>query len=446
MPPRPPYPEYIYEFMDLTFGPNFKELEMKSPLDDPHGDRLERLIEIMKKREPSMTEVHEILSDMKLERIKMHRNCDKWDQLEGDLLDIVLSKLDFFGLAAVGGVNKAWRAAVEQEAVWERLARQSFSPAKNAGIYASFDALGLATWKSRCRLLAGANVSVPFPKYGWGRDVLEQEYEFLIAMTDGAGNAFSAPAQLWEGSRYRSYDPRNQFTLKAGFPSPVEMHAGAVVNDYDPYSERAEGFGTVKADVFARRLRDGKVAHLAAIDYDFEIELTDPPPDHGPISQNLICGYHSASLVDSGMNRALEDTLLCLRTEKWDVKPLWLGEHVNDVFPSLSYNQTICHPRSKNPEWQCKLKWPEGYEPSWMVELSAIVEDPKKTRPEGGEEGSAGALRTGKWWGVRLDFMWTLGHTPGVVRGVRDLDDDAGPRVECDFIAQALAGRAIDWV
>ena len=201
----------------------------------------------------------------------------------------------------------------------------------------------------------------------------------------------------------------------------------------------------MKADVFARRLRDGKAAHLAAIDYDFEIELTDPPPDLGPISQNFTCGWLSATFVDKGMNRALADKLLCLQTEKWDVKPLWLGEHVNDVFPSLSYNQTICQPRCKNPDWQCKLKWPEAYN-RLVVELSAAVEDPRKMTPDGDEEGSVEALRTGKWWAIRLDFMWSRAHTPGLVRGVRDLDDDAGPPVECDFIAQALAGRAIDWV
>ena len=84
------------------------------------------------------------------------------------------------------------------------------------------------------------------------------------------------------------------------------------------------------------------------------------------------------------------------------------------------------------------LHWPKSFddslEPTWVVELSLTAEPPAPRDDEQDDE----PTKTGKLRKVLLQFKWHYAFDP---------DGSQSPLpVENDFMAQALAGRAIHWV
>ena len=329
--------------------------------------------------------------------------CD-WDQLPNDELAVVFGSLNKLSdLRRARCVCKAWSAAAEQESVWEALVVRIFPRSEHEAFYSAIEALGVNTWKARCRLLVRNNDNAPVmkPEKGWGLSVLRNEYTVFTTVSDGHGHTASSPAffsgqtddEFYEriGHTHWPTIDADHFSIAALFPSPVHLDAGAegawlLDDDSD---EPAYGFGTVKIDVFAKRNRDGKVAHIIGCAFDIGF------PDDESNDEFSVGG---------------NDESLWLYVSPRDcTTPTWLEEHVNDVYPNLTGQPT-----------------PRGIRPEWCVNIEAYVERPNA------EEGHDNP-KSGKWLGFILGFEWPR-------------CDNRTKSVENDFIAQALAGRAIDWI
>ena len=197
------------------------------------------------------------------------------EKLEGDELALVLKSLTTLDdLKSASCVCKAWSAAAAQEEfVWEPLVSRKFPESKHAAFYKTFKALGVTSWKSKCRLLLRDTnrLTAIILESGWGREVLHKDYTFAVTVADGEGNVETSAAHM---------GPQDwmEFCLATEFESPAFFEVG-VQGDYlleDEISALAlgntglVGFGEVKVDVFARRNRDGKVAHIVGLPYTFK--------------------------------------------------------------------------------------------------------------------------------------------------------------------------------
>ena len=246
--------------------------------------------------------------------------CD-WDQLPNDELAVVFGSLNKLSdLRRARCVCKAFYSAIE--------------------------ALGVNTWKARCRLLVRNNDNAPVmkPEKGWGLSVLRNEYTVFTTVSDGHGHTASSPAffsgqtddEFYEriGHTHWPTIDADHFSIAALFPSPVHLDAGAegawlLDDDSD---EPAYGFGTVKIDVFAKRNRDGKVAHIIGCTFDIGF------PDDDSNDEFSVGG---------------NDESLWFYVSPHDrTTPTWLEEHVNDVYPNL-WSVKLAHPTRSQTGMVC---------------------------------------------------------------------------------------------
>ena len=335
-----------------------------------------------------------------------------WDRLQGDELQLVLCSLVnivkpkdvLTSLIRASRVSIAWAAAARADDLWKEVVQRLFPQSKHAAIYASFNMLGAAEWKSRCRLMIQRTKCKLTPEQD-SHAKLSSEYSFVVSVSDGCGGGASATARLCK-DKFAKYE----FILEANFASPAAINAGVKEDEDDTgwlvqdnvEAEFATGFGKPTVDVFVRRVVDGKSAHLFQLDFDFE----DPFPSEG------VNVY------------SVEDKNVVVVCDKWDLDPPWLSEHVNDVYPNLAL-------------WRDKgrLQWPHHrngtYAPTWRAELRATMQTPKA---EDVMEGDCAV--TGKWTAVQVAFEW---QNPDNVCGNED-------PVQNSFMVQALAGRAFSWV
>ena len=371
-----------------------------------------------------------------------------WGVMDGDSLIMVFSKLSTLAdMVNASLVCRAWATAARVEQVWECAVKANFPSELHSGVFHSFETLGIMGWKARCKLLL-QRVRPICPKRGWGGQDIKAMYSFVVSVADAEGNAVSSAATLCAPRHFALRFPKSRpdfyFRLEALFDIEAVLNVGAkgdwLLNDPDTiYADGADGFGTATVDVFVRRSSDGRVAHLMKSDFDFE----NPFPSEGV----GVCPHRrvpkDAISPQSGAHDAPE---LAISIENWSVKPPWLGEHVHDVYPNLScgrWREDPQFPHSKQePPSRVRLQWPShrngSYDPEWVVGLSAIAKPPQPRELDDDDDDDIEDVeeaKTGKWTGLQLDFSWSDSFGQGEHEPVAN-----------DFMAHALAGRALLWV
>jgi hypothetical protein len=320
-----------------------------------------------------------------------------------DAIIMVLAKLTKMSdVASACRVCQAWATAALCGSAWECVVKTSYPPETHAAVYSSFSALGITDWKARCKLLCQRVPSADYSRHRqyspnggcYGPAFMNQNYTFVIAVADAMGNAVSLKAQVARPrplpltNRRTCLDSRSdsEFSLKASLDTDAELYVGVDCLSTEEYRDpvRADGFGTATIDVFVRRTSDDKVAHMMRCDFNFE--------------------SLDVEVFDRAAGMEMETTM-------WDIyTPQWLADHMYHVDP---------------------LKWSFEYDrPKWGVSLTAFARKPSF-------DDDITEARTGKWTGgLRLDFL------------CNDEDCPCGDELAIgnDFMAQALAGRALQWI
>ena len=345
-----------------------------------------------------------------------------WGVMDGDSLIMVFSKLSTLAdMVNASLVCRAWATAARVEQAWECAVKADFPSELHSGVFHSFETLGIMGWKARCKLLC-QRVRPIRPKGGWGGQDIKAMYSFVVSVADAEGNAVSSAATLCAPCHFALRFPKSRpdfyFCLEALFDIEAVLNVGAkgdwLLNDPDTiYADGADGFGTATVDAFVRRSSDGRVAHLMKCDFDFE----NPPRDEGV---GVNCHRRVPNdLAISPQFGAHDAPELSISIENQSVKPPWLAR-----LPWPSHRNGVG-------------RWTVG-DPEWVVGLSAIAKPPQPRELDDDDDDDVEDVeeaKTGKWTGLQLDFSWSDSFGQGEHEPVAN-----------DFMAQALAGRALLWV